>query len=313
MSYHRPQLGASPTSALFLVLAAVWGASFVAIEVGLHAIPALSFAAIRYTIAGAVVLAYAAYTTSRWRPRGRQEWFAVSVVGVFVIGVYHGALYLGERHVPGAIAAIVVSLAPILTAGFASQLYDDASIDGVQALGLLAGLAGVAIVASPGTGSVSILGVALVFLAAVSFALGSVLTRPLSTDLPIETTEAWAMLSGSLVLWLGAGARGESLVGVEWTTTALLSLAYLTLVAGCGGFLLYFALLDRIGATEINLVAYLEPVGAALASWLLLGSVVSSSAVVGFAAIFVGFALVKRDAIGGLARDALAVRARHNG
>lgn len=297
MSYHRPSLGASPTSALFLVLAAVWGSSFVAIEIGLHAIPALSFAAVRYTVAGAVVLAYAAHATDRWLPRTGREWFAVSVVGVFVFAVYHGALYLGEQRVSGSVAAIVVSLSPVLTAGFASRLSADASIDGVQALGMLAGLLGVAVLASPGGGSVNLAGVALVLLATASFSLGSVLARPLATDLPGETTQAWAMLVGSLVLWAGAGARGETLAAVHWTPDALWSLAYLTLVAGAGGYLLYFRLLDRVGATELNLVAYLEPVGAAATSWLVFGRVVGPSAVAGFAAIFLGFALVKRHAL----------------
>jgi probable blue pigment (indigoidine) exporter len=297
MSYHRPTLGASPTSALFLLLAAVWGSSFVAIEIGLHAIPALSFAAVRYTVAGAVVLAYAAHATDRWRPRTRREWFAVSVVGVFVFAIYHGALYLGEQRVSGSVAAIVVSLSPVLTAGFASRLSPDAAIDTVQALGLGCGVLGVAVLASPGGGTVNLVGVALVLLATASFSLGSVLARPLATDLPGATTQAWAMLVGSLVLWAGAGARGESLVAVHWTPTALLSLAYLTLVAGAGGYLLYFGLLDRVGATELNLVAYLEPVGAAATSWLVLGRVVGPTAVAGFAAIVLGFALVKRHAV----------------
>jgi len=296
MSYQRPGLGVSPAALMFLALGAIWGTSFPAIEIGLHVVPALSFAAIRYSLAGLVILGYAAYTTDRWRPRTTEEWLAVSVAGLLVIAVYHGLLYLGELRVSGAVAAIVVSLSPVLTAGLAAILLD-ADIDLVEGLGLLAGFAGVVVVASPGGGSTDLLGVALVFGGAVAFALGAVLARPLSTDLPVETMEAWAMLLGAGVLWVGAGARGESLAGVEWTLPALASLAYLTLVAGCLGFLLYFELLDRIGAAELHLVGYLEPVVAALMAWALLGQVVGSQALAGFAAIFVGFALLERDVI----------------
>jgi drug/metabolite transporter (DMT)-like permease len=56
-------------------------------------------------------------------------------------------------------------------------------------------------------------------------------------------------------------------------------------------------LLDRLGATELNLVGYLEPVVATLVSWILLGELVDGTTVAGFVAIFVGFALLKRDAI----------------
>ena len=303
MSYRRPSFAPSPTTAMFLLLAAFWGTSFVAIEVGLHAVPALSFAALRYSVAGVIILVYAAVTTDRWRPRSRREWFAATVAGVFVIAVYHGALYLGELRVSGAVAAIVVSLSPILTAAFASSLLDDASVDLVEGMGLFLGFAGVAAVAAPGGGSTDLLGVALVFVGAVAFALGAVLARPLSTGLPIETLEAWAMLLGSAVLWVGAGARGESLSGVVWTGPAVASLVYLTLVSGCVGFLMYFELLDRIGATELNLIGYLEPVVAALAAWVLLGQVVDAQALLGFGAIFLGFALLKREALSAVAID----------
>ena len=305
MSYRRPTLGTSPTAVLFVLLAAIWGGSFVAIEVGLHEIPALSFAALRFTVAGAIVLAYAAHATDRWRPRGRREWFAVSVVGVFVFGIHQGALYLGERHVSGAVAAIVVSLAPVLTVGFASQLYEHAGIDGTQAAGLLAGIAGVVVVANPGgTEGVHLVGLALVFLSAASFALGAVLTGKLpGGGLPLETLEAWAMLVGSAGLWTAATVRGEAIGAVTWTPTALASFAYLSVVAGAGGYLLYFLLLDRVGASEINLVSYLEPVGAGVVAWLLLGDVLAPTALAGFAVIFLGFALVKHRYVGAVARD----------
>jgi probable blue pigment (indigoidine) exporter len=296
MNYGRSRFGVSPATVMFLALAAIWGTSFPAIEIGLHSVPALSFAAMRYSAAGLIILAYATHTTDRWRPRGTEEWLAATVAGVLVIAVYHGLLYLGELRVSGAVAAIVVSLSPVLTAGLAALLLES-DIDVVEGLGLAAGFAGVVIVASPGTGGTSLVGVALVLGGTVAFALGAVLSRPLSTDLPIETMEAWAMLVGSLVLWVGAGARGESLVGIEWTLPAVASLLYLTLVAGCVGFLLYFELLDEIGATELHLVGYLEPVVAAMMGWALLGQVVDSQAVAGFVAIFLGFALLKRQVL----------------
>jgi drug/metabolite transporter (DMT)-like permease len=71
-------------------------------------------------------------------------------------------------------------------------------------------------------------------------------------------------------------------------------------------FGVYFALLDRVGPTQLNLVGYLEPVAAALFGWLLLGDLVDAPTVAGFAAIFAGFALVKRRALGDLAGRAFA-------
>ena len=286
------------TSGLFVLLATLWGASFVAIEIGLHHFPPLLFAALRYDVAGVLVLAYAVRSVDRWRPRGRMEWLQTAVTALFVFAAYHALLYLGEQHVSGAVAAVVISLSPILTAGFGSVLDVDDPLQPLGAVGFLVGIAGVVVVVQPEPGtalSSSLIGVLLVFCAGTSFALGSVLTRPLDTGLPVQTKQAWAMLVGAAILHVGSAARGESLLAIEWTGTAIASLAYLALASGVVAFLLYFELLERLGPTELNLVGYLEPVVATVVAWFVLGSVVDGTTLLGFVVIFAGFALIKRD------------------
>jgi len=62
---------------LFLTLAAVWGSAFTAIKTGLDFFPPVLFAALRYDLAGVLMLGYAVYATDRWRPRSRDEWLLV--------------------------------------------------------------------------------------------------------------------------------------------------------------------------------------------------------------------------------------------
>jgi drug/metabolite transporter (DMT)-like permease len=294
------------TGGLFVLLATLWGTSFVAIEIGLHHFPPVLFAALRYDVAGAFVLAYAVVSTDRWRPRSRREWLQTGVTAVFVFAAYHAMLYLGEEHISGAMAAVVISLSPILTAGFGSALQVDDPLQPLGAVGFLFGIVGVTVVVNPQPGtalSSSLIGVLLVFCAGTSFALGSVLTRPLDTGLPIQTMEAWSMLLGAGLLHVISVGRGESFAAIEWTQPAIASLAYLALASGVVAFLLYFELLDRLGPTELNLVGYLEPVIATLMSWFILGALVDSTTLLGFVVIFAGFALIKRDLLGRLVSD----------
>jgi drug/metabolite transporter (DMT)-like permease len=287
------------TTGLFLLLGLLWGASFVAIEVGLTDFPALLFAALRFYIAGVAVLGYALVSTDRWRPRRPEEWLVTAIAGVLMIAGHHVLLYLGVPYISGAVAAVVISFSPILTAVFASLLLDD-WLTGIDVVGFGLGLLGIALISRPDPSdllSASVIGVGLVFAAAVLWALGTVLTRPIRTDLPVQSLQAWAMLIGAPLLHAVAFARGESLRAVAWTPGAALSLAYLGVVAGALSFLIYFELLDRLGPAEINLIGYLEPVAAAAVSYLLLGSLIGPNTVAGFLAIFVGFALVKRGAL----------------
>ncbi|MDQ2052292.1 EamA family transporter [Natronolimnohabitans sp. A-GB9] len=296
---------------LFSMLALCWGSSFVAIEIGLEYVPPLLFAGFRYAIAGVIVFGYAAMVADRIWPTSRGEWLAVTVAGVFVIALYHGLLYLGELYVPGAVAATVASTAPILTAAFAGVLLPDERLAPVGVVGFVLGLLGVIAIVQPSPsalgGDVTV-GAALVFASAIAFALGSVLTRPIDSQLPLESLQAWAMLVGAGVLFGWAGLRGESVAAIEVTPMALLTFAYLTLISGVFAFFLYFELLERSGATQVVLVGYAEPVVAMGVSWVALGYVVDSVTVLGLLVILVGFVLIKRNALRALLRSVLGTR-----
>jgi drug/metabolite transporter (DMT)-like permease len=290
---------------LFLLLAAVWGSAFVGIKAGLElGFPPVLFAAVRYDIAGVLMLAYAAVVTDPL-PRTGEDWATVVVGAVFLIAGYHALLFVGEGFdsVTSAAAAVVVSLSPVLTTAFARVLLPDERLTLLGLVGMVLGLVGVAVIDPPDPANLlGNLGLLLVFGAALAFAFGSVLTRRIDADLDIETMEAWSMVLGALLMHALSAGLGESpaamLAAVETAPVpAVGSLAYLAIVASALGFLVYFDLLDRLGPVEINLVSYVAPVFAAVVGFALLTEVIDANTVAGFLVIVVGFALLKREAI----------------
>ncbi|WP_265112354.1 DMT family transporter [Halosolutus halophilus] len=298
---------------LFLTLAAVWGTAFVAISAGLEYFPPVLFAALRYDVAGVLMLGYAAYAVDDWRPCGRAEWAVVGVGAVLLIAAYHAFLFVGQQHTTAAAAAILVSLSPVLTTGFARALVPSDALSVVGVVGVFLGLVGVAVIAEPDPSNLlatDVVAKFLVFCAAGSFALGSVLTRRIDASLPIETMEAWSMLGGAAVMHLVSLGLGEPIEPATWThPEAIGALGYLALVASAIGFLLYFDLLERLGAVEINMVSYVAPVFAAIVGWLYLDEVVDATTLAGFVLIAIGFVLVKRRA---LREEVGHVRRRHS-
>ena len=290
---------------LFSALAAIWGSAFVAIKAGLGdpGSPAyffdapVLFAAVRYDVAGVLMLGYAVWTTDHWWPSGRDEWALVVVGSVFLIAGYHALLFVGQRGTTSAAAAVIVSLSPLLTTAFARALLPNERLTVVGIVGMVLGLLGVVILSRPNP--TDVLGTrfeALVFGAALCFALGSVLARRLDTGMPIQTMEAWSMLGGAALMHVASVGLGESVSGVP-PLRETLALGYLALVASAAGFLIYFDLLERLGPIEINLVSYAAPPVAALVGFLLLGERIDAPTAVGFAVILVGFVLIKRRAI----------------
>jgi probable blue pigment (indigoidine) exporter len=284
----------------FVALAALWGTAFMAIKAGLSFFPPVLFAAFRFDIAGIVMLGYAVYATDRWRPQGRNEWALIAVGGVFIIAGYHALLFVGEQHTTSAAAAVIVSLSPVLTPAFARVFLPSERITAVGVVGILLGLLGVVVLTRPTPQNLfggNLLAEGLVFAAAVSFALGSVLTGRVSADLPAPTMEAWSMLAGAVVMHAASALLAESPAAVEWAPTAVAALLYLALASSGLGFLIYFDLLSKLGPVEINLVSYVAPMFAAVSGALFLGEVIDGTTVVGFVIIFAGFILLKRRAI----------------
>ncbi|MFW5940119.1 MAG: DMT family transporter [Halolamina sp.] len=287
---------------LFLLLAAVWGSAFMAIKAGLDVFPPVLFAAIRYDIAGVLMLGYAWWVLDDPIPRGRDQWGTVAVGAVLLIAAYHAFLFVGEadESVTSGSAAVIVGLSPILTTAFARVFLPEERLEPAGLFGLVLGLAGAVVLANPDPSNLLSGGMVaklLIVAAAASFALGAVLTRWIDSDLPVESMEAWSMLFGALLMHVVSVGLGESFATIELNVRAVASMGYLSVAASAFGFLLYFDLLDRLGAVEINLVSYVSPVFAALSGWLVLGELVTPATVAGFLLILAGFALLKRRQI----------------
>ncbi|MCL7416871.1 MAG: DMT family transporter [Halalkalicoccus sp.] len=286
------------TPVLFLLLSVFWGTAFVAIRAGLEYFPPVLFAALRYDLAAVFMLAYAAIVTDRPIPRTGGEWGLVVIGGVLLIAAYHALLFIGQQSVTSAMAAVVVSLSPVLTTAFARVWLPSERLTPAGLLGMALGLLGVVILSRPDPGNVlsaDVIATGLILAAATAFALGSVLLRRSEAELPIETLEGWSMALGAVLMHtLSVLLPSESFAAIEWTASAVLALAYLAVVSSAIGFLLYFDLLERLGPIEINLVSYVVPVVAAVAGWLLLAESIDATTIGGFLVIFVGFCLIKR-------------------
>ncbi|ERG97905.1 MAG: putative permease [Haloquadratum sp. J07HQX50] len=269
-----------------------------AIKAGLEFFPPILFAAFRFDIAGVVMLAYAAYVNDTVVPRGRGAWASVLVSALFIFAGYHVLLFIGEADplVTSAAASVIISLSPILTTALARVFLPTEQLSVVGMCGLFIGLLGVILLARPDPSLIIAQGGSgklLILAAAGSFAFGSVLTRRFDDSISIETLEAWAMIGGAAIMHAVSASAGESVSAVIWSGEAVAALLYLSVVASALGFLIYFNLLNRVGAIKINLVSYVAPMFAAIAGWMFLDEIPTVYTISGFSLILIGFMLIK--------------------
>ncbi|MCD2202610.1 DMT family transporter [Halobacterium sp. KA-6] len=288
------------TTGKYLLLASIWGTAFMATDVGLADLPAVPFAAVRFDVAAALLFAAVLASGTEFRPRTRDDYVYVLVGGALMIGVHHAFLFAGQQYVAGGVAAVLLGLIPVVTPALTRIVSTDEEFTAATALGVVLGFAGVVVIANPDPANLAdgVLGVALVLASALAFALAAVLTHSRSPSLPFLATQAWMMAVGALVLHIAVLALpSQSFAAATWTPSALGAIAYLAVVAGAGGFLLYFTLLDDLGPIEMSFIEYVIPVFAALAGWLVLGQEVTATTATGFVFILAGFLAAKFRAI----------------
>ena len=286
---------------LFLLLSILWGTAFMAIKAGLAYISPVLFAGFRYDIAGVIMLGHAAYATDNWRPTSRSDWTTVAVGAVLIIALYNAFLFIGQQGVTSGVAAILVALNPILATGFSRLFLPEERLSSIGVVGLLFGIIGVGLVARPNPTNLltsDFVASGFVLLSAVCVALGSVSIQRTDSTISTEGMVAWSNALGAVILHLiSAGLPSESVSSVTISIEVLSAILYLAVFASAIGYFIYFDLLNRLGAIEINLVSYAAPVFAAVSGWLVLDEKLDLLSIVGFFGIFGGFVLLKRDAI----------------
>ena len=278
----------------FLLMTLLFGGAFPAIEVGLDVLPPLLLATVRYATSALLLLGYAATRTDRWLPRSRGDWSAVVAGGVLFIGGT-AFTFVGQQFTTAGVAAVIFSAIPVLTAVVGWALLPDQHLSRRGLLGLLVGFLGVAIVVDPTSVDLraGLVGELLVFLAALSVTVGTVLVRRSHPEMSVVGLTGWSMLVGAAIQYCASVAANESAAGVRVTLFGALAVAYLAMLASGVGFVIYFGLLERFGPLEVNLVSYVVPVVSVALGWAFLDEPVTATTLVGFGVIVAGFLLLK--------------------
>jgi drug/metabolite transporter (DMT)-like permease len=283
---------------LLAALSAIWGGSYLLIKYALEDLSAPMVVWSRVAIAGLVLLAALWITGGRAAVGGvgrelRGRLRPALLLGVLAIALPFMLITVGELEVPSGLTAVLISPAALFVALFAPWLDVTERIDRRQAFGLALGLAGVALVV--GVESVSsvgqLLGALAMLGAAACYALsGFVVKRAYGHLAAIQTSLVSITVASVLTFPFALATLPDSVPGVR----ASLAVLALGAVGTALAFVIFYELINAVGAGKASLVSYLAP-GVALGyGALLLDEEITVAAVAGLALILGGVALAAR-------------------
>jgi len=283
----------------FATVYLVWGSTYFFIQRAVATIPPFILGAIRFLIAGSLLLGWCAIK--------REKIFNWSVIkpaaisGLLMLFVGNGAVIWAELSLPSSLVAVLVSSAPLWFVILDKPKWKENLTSRATVIGLIVGFIGVILLFSEQTGKAlgtgnayQVIGLIVLIIGAMSWAGGSLYSKYKSTSKSATVNSAWQMLAA------GVAFIPSSLLNNEWstfnvhavTTSSWLSLLYLITMGSLAGFSAYVWLLQVRPATQVSTYAYVNPVVAVLLGVLFAGEHMSALQITGLAVILLSVLLI---------------------
>jgi drug/metabolite transporter (DMT)-like permease len=276
--------------AMLLALAAIWGSSFMLIEIALRDLDPATVILLRVGSAAVALAVYVPLDGMSFAPLRPLVW-PLALMGVLNTALPFYLITWGQQYIDSGLAAILNASAPLFTALLALAVDQAQRVTGLRLAGVILGFGGIVALVGfePEGGQRAVLGSLAVVAASACYALGALYAGKRFAGLPpllvAVGTLVWATL-----LTLPPGLAAASSFG--WET--LLSVLFLGIAATAVGYLLYFGLIAGAGASRAILVTYLVPSMALVYGAVFLDEEVSALALGGLALVLAGVALGTR-------------------
>ncbi|WP_263373659.1 EamA family transporter [Granulicella aggregans] len=280
----------------FAMIYFVWGSTFFAIRIGVHEMPPLLFAAMRFLAAG---LALTGWTVASREPLpNARQWISVLLLAFLIFVVDYGFLFWAEQRVPSGIAAVMMATIPAFIALAEIVFLRTQKLTPRLALALLIGICGVGVLLSHslnlGSAAIDLRGALALMVGAISWSLASVLSKKLSLPASKVQSSGLQMLLGGILLTMIAASLGEfhnfhpSLVSAN----AWLALLYLIVFGSIIGFTAYVWLIHHESPTKVGTYAYVNPVVAVLLGYFAGGEALGVRTIIGTLCILVSIIVI---------------------
>lgn len=286
-------LSAAAASSLPLLFILLWSSGYVAGKLALPHTGPLTLLTLRFGLAAVVLLTLAAATGAPWPSRAR-GWGHLAVVGLLMQVLHFSCIYFAlQWGLSAGVAGLLIGLMPLATA-LGAHLWLAERLSRAQMLGLLGGLAGVALViagkplqgnwAAYGVGGVGLLGLVA----------GTLYQKRFCAHMDLRSGAGIQMAVSALAVAAVAGPTEG--FAADWSFELIGATLWLGLVNSIGAFSLMFIMIRRGQAGQVARLFFLIPGVSALMGFVLLGERLEPLVLAGFglSALAVCFAAAKK-------------------
>ncbi|MDG1102249.1 MAG: DMT family transporter [Ascidiaceihabitans sp.] len=276
-----------------LVLALIWGGSFLSIRIALDEISPLMSVAHRVTLAMLVLWVVVAMMRIPL-PRNPRIWFAFLVMGLLNNVIPFILMAWGQLYIESGLTSILNAFTAVVGVVMAALFFSDERLTPRKIIGVVLGFFGVAVAIGlenfknfdlRSLAQLAVIG------GTVAYAAAGVWARKNLVGMPPQLAAA-GMLTGATVIMLPLVYFVEGLPTFDLKPRTLVAIGYYAVIATAAAYLLYYRVLAMAGSGNLMLVTLLvAPIAITLGA-VVLGEKLSANAFVGFVILAVGLIIL---------------------
>ena len=276
---------------LFVLL---WSTGFIGVKYGVPYAPPFYFLAIRMAIAS-LLLFIAISFLRKSQPITRSIIWPSTMIGLTLHGAYLGGCFFAvSRGMPAGVAALIVSLQPVLVSLFAAK-YLNEPLNARAIFGLILGLIGLVVVVLPristtGTNTISLVAIGASAIGLLGGTAGTILQKKYGGVIPTLAGTSIQYAATAVVLLTLALIFEKP--EIQWTAKFVGALTWLVLALSFGAILLLFFLLSHGSAASVSSLYYLVPAATAIEAYFFFDEHISPVSLLGTLITVVGVWLV---------------------
>ena len=274
----------------FFSIYGIWGSTYLLNKIAVTEIPAFSLAALRFLIAGVLILLIAKILKKPLQISKKQ--FLNATIAGFLFLVYgNGVFVWALNYIDSSFAALLASTQPLFVL-ILMRMIDGKKMQVKSIIGVVLGMIGMYLLVSQqgiSTKEGSLLAIFVMFTCVLSWSYGSIFVS--KADLPKNffVSTGYQMISaGVLLLTISFGLQETWLLPTNWSFEAQLSVVGLILFGGIVAFTSFNFLLKNVSPEKVATSAYVNPIVAMILGWYVLDEQLSTQSIIASVVLLTG-------------------------
>tara|TARA_B100001564_G_scaffold47011_1_gene34244 strand:- start:177 stop:1025 length:849 start_codon:yes stop_codon:yes gene_type:complete len=214
--------------------------------------------------------------------------------GVLFHGLYLGGVFFSiSRGMPTGIAALIVTLQPILTNALSGPILNE-KVTVKQWIGVLLGFSGAALVLGLDIGSkIPMIGFIATIIALIAITSSTIWQKKLSNNLPLSISNMYQALGGVTfhIIIIIFFAKPY----IDFTQTFIIAMSHQIFLVSFGAFTILMYLIKNNSASKTVSIFFLIPATSAFMAWLFLNENLTNTDLIGFLITTIGVYIATRD------------------